>query len=134
MKDGVQVEVIQQLMKLIRFSDIKDFEKQFALSMEVRSGLVFKKDTGELTGFCNLGEVNQDLKNLSKSLTSTATASATPALADAGVHDSTDFKPSVSFPGIVVLFCFVACEAVPSHLGSCRGIRSAWHSCIILDE
>ena len=122
----MQVEVIQQLMKLIRFSDIKDFEKQFALSMEVRSGLVFKKDTGELTGFCNLGEVNQDLKNLSKSLTSTAMASATPALADAGVHDSTDFKPSVSFP--------VACEAVPSRLGSCRGTRSAWHSCIILDK
>ena len=103
MKDGVQVEVIQQLKKLIRFANMKDFEKQFALSMDemkVRSGLVFKKDTGELTGFCNLGEVNQDLENLSKSLTSTATASATPALAEQMLVFMIQliFKPSVSFP------------------------------------
>ncbi len=60
--------MVQQLKKSVEFDDMKEFEKQFALSkdeMKVRSGLAFKEDTGELTGFCNLGEVNQDMEMLS---------------------------------------------------------------------
>ena len=55
--DGVQAEMVQQLKKTLELEG-KQFEKQFALSMDemkIRSGLVFKKDAGELTGFCNLG-------------------------------------------------------------------------------
>ena len=67
MKDGVQIEVIQQLKKAIGFDEMEESKKHFALSMDemkIRSGLVFKRETGELTGFCNLGGVNQDLERL----------------------------------------------------------------------
>ena len=52
---------------------MQTYEKHFPLAMDemkIRSELVSKKDTGELTGFCNLGQVNHDLEKLSDSLTS----------------------------------------------------------------
>ena len=97
MKDWVRVAVVQQPKTSIQFDEMKHFEKQFALAMDkmkVWSGLVFK-DTNELTRFCNLGEVNQDLE----SLTCNATASATPALVEQTLVLMiwAIFKPSFSF-------------------------------------
>ena len=101
MKDGVQIEVIQQLKKAIGFDEMEESKKHFALSMDemkIRSGLVFKKETGELTGFCNLGGVNQDLERLFDSLT--AQQDLTPALAEQMLVFMVRpiFKPSFSFP------------------------------------
>ena len=48
-----------------------DSKVYFALSMDemkIRSGLFFRKHTGELLGFANLGEANENLQNLVETL------------------------------------------------------------------
>ena len=102
-KDGIQKEMVQQMKKCLRFEDMQTYEKQFALSMDemkIRSGLVFKKDTGELTGFCNLGQVNHDLEKLSEHLTDTTQSNDVPTLSDQMLVFMVRpiFKPSFSFP------------------------------------
>ena len=104
-KDGIQVGMIQQMKNCLEFESMRTYEKQFALAMDemkIRSGLVFKKDTGELTGFCNLGQVNHDLEKLSDYLTTTdATKSnEVPTLSDQMLVFMIGpiFKPSFSFP------------------------------------
>ena len=57
-KDGPQVEVLQHIKKTVGLDEMSVSEKHFALSMDemkIRSGLVFRKYTGELIGLCNLG-------------------------------------------------------------------------------
>ena len=49
--------------------------------MKVRSGLVFRKYTGELVGYCSLGEVNDNLERLIESLNN-GSVSTTPKLSD----------------------------------------------------
>ena len=59
-KDGPQVEVLRNIKKAIDFEKMSVLEKHFALSMnemKFRSGLVFRKYTGELVGYCSLGYV-----------------------------------------------------------------------------
>lgn len=102
-KDGIQVEMVQQMKKYLEFERMQSFEKQFSLSMDemkIRSGLVFKKDTGELTGFCNLGQVNHDLEKLSDYLTDTTQSNEVPTLSDQMLVFMVRpiFKPSFSFP------------------------------------
>ena len=44
---------------------------QFALIMnelKIKSGLVYRKHTGELVGFCDLGKVNQELDELATAI------------------------------------------------------------------
>ena len=77
-------------------------ERYFALAideMKVRSGLVFQKYTGELVGFCNFGQVNEDLERLSESLC-TDSVHATPKLADHVLQFMVRhiLKPSTFFP------------------------------------
>ena len=70
-KYGPQVEVIQQIKRTVGLDEMSVSEKHFAISMDemkIRSGLVFRKSTGELVGFCNLGKVNDDLERLFESL------------------------------------------------------------------
>ena len=58
-KDGPQVEVLQHIKKTIGMDEMSSPEKHFVLSMDemkIRSGLIFKKNTGELVGYCSLGE------------------------------------------------------------------------------
>ena len=102
-KDGIQAEMVQQMKKCLEFEGMQTFEKQFSLSMDeikIRSGLVFKKDTGELTGFCNLGQVNHDLEKLSDYLSDTTPANEVPTLSDQMLVFMVRpiFKPSFSFP------------------------------------
>ena len=64
-EDGIQAEVVQHMKKVLHFDGLEDHETNFALS---RSGLVCRKDTGVITGFCNLGEVNKHFERLSQSV------------------------------------------------------------------
>ena len=64
---GPQVQVIKHIKKTINFDEMSISVRYFALAideMKVQSGLVFQKYTGELVGFCNLGQVNEDLERL----------------------------------------------------------------------
>ena len=78
------MEVLRHIKKTIDFEKMSVSEKHFALSMDemkVRSGLVFRKYTGELVGYCSLGYVNDDLERLTQSLNSGSVSTA-PKLAD----------------------------------------------------
>ena len=66
---GVSFEFIQEAERLLQQEgiNIKENEQPFVLlldEMKVESGLVFNKNTGELIGFSNLGEVNQDIEHI----------------------------------------------------------------------
>ena len=64
-KDGPQSEVIRHIQKCMNLhEETSDSEVYFALSMDemkIQSGLYFKKHTGEMVGFTNLGEANENL-------------------------------------------------------------------------
>ncbi len=66
--------------------------------MKIWSGLVFRKYTGELVGYCNFGQVNDDLERLNESLNSESVTGA-PKLANQVLVFMVwhIFKPSVSF-------------------------------------
>ena len=101
-KDGPQAEVLLHIRKSMGFSEeaATDSKVYFALSMDemkIRSGLLFRKHTGELLGFSNLGEANENLQNLVETLNSKST---TKSMAEEVLvfmlrHIS---KPSTSFP------------------------------------
>ena len=51
-------------------------DMQFALimdEMKIKRGLVYRKHTGDLVGFCDLSTVNQDLDELAADVESNAT-------------------------------------------------------------
>ena len=57
------------------FDNLTPSEKKVALSMDemkVRKGLVFNKHTGAMIGFVDLGKVNQELDQLTRSIDSCA--------------------------------------------------------------
>lgn len=96
------MQVLKHIKKTINFDEMSISERYFALAideMKVRSGLVFRKYTGELVGFCNLGQVNEDLERLSESLC-TDSVHATPKLADHVLQFMVRhiLKPSTFFP------------------------------------
>ena len=107
-KDGPQVEVLQHIRKTIDLDAMDVSEQYFALSMDemkIRSGLVFRKYTGELVGFCSLGDVNDDLERLAEPL-SGGTVSTQPKLANQVLVFMVRhiFKPSTFFPSRHVPF------------------------------
>ena len=60
---GVQLEFIEEFIAMLE-SDCPHGQHHCALSMDemkIKSGLVFNKHTGSLTGFVDLGSANQDL-------------------------------------------------------------------------
>ena len=53
MRNGVQVEVVVQVKKAIGAKSLSIAHKKFAFSLDetkIRSGLYFKKNTGEMVG------------------------------------------------------------------------------------
>ena len=40
--------------------------------MKIKSGLVFSKTTGKLVGFCEMGEINDEIEKFSKAMESQA--------------------------------------------------------------
>ena len=63
---GVQLEFIEEFLAMLE-SDCSDGQHHCALSMDemkIKSGLVFNKHTGSLTGFVDLGSANRDLEQV----------------------------------------------------------------------
>lgn len=94
--------VLQHIKRTVGLNEMSVSEKHFTLSideMKIRSGLVFRKSTGELVGFCSPGEANNDLERLTESLTS-GSKGATPQLASQVLVFMVRhiFKPSMFFP------------------------------------
>ena len=61
---GVQFEYIEQAKKVMSQEGVSEDERQFTLlfdEMKVKGGLVFRKSTGRLVGFCDLGQANRDI-------------------------------------------------------------------------
>ena len=61
---GVQFEYIEQAKKVMSQEGVSEDERQFTLlfdEMKVKGGLVFRKSTGRLVGFCDLGQANHEI-------------------------------------------------------------------------
>lgn len=61
---GVQLEFVEEF-KTLMAEDVPDGQHQCALSMDemkIKSGWVFNKHTGTLSGFTDLGNSNREMK------------------------------------------------------------------------
>ena len=66
-KNGVHFAFIDRAKRVIAQEGFEKEDKHFALimdEMKIRSGIVYRKHTGELVGFCDLSTVNQELEEL----------------------------------------------------------------------
>ena len=66
---GYQVEVLKQLQKESKVKELPNIKKFCGLiidEMKIREGLVYDKYTGEVSGFCNIGEINNELLELER--------------------------------------------------------------------
>jgi len=67
-KDGPQSELLFHIRKSLGVSETEEsMPNSYALlmdEMKIRSGLLFKKNTGELVGYANLGDANENLQEL----------------------------------------------------------------------
>ena len=81
---GVQFEYIERAKKIMSQEGISEDERQFTLlfdEMKVKGGLVFRKSTGRLVGFCDLGQANRDIDHLFSSSSKGTAGDQTPQLA-----------------------------------------------------
>ena len=63
----MQFEYIEQAKKVMSKEGMSESERQFTLlfdEMKVKGGLVFRKSTGRLVGFCDLGQANHEIDRL----------------------------------------------------------------------
>ena len=66
-KNGVHFAFIDRAKRVIGQEGFEKEDKQFALIMDrmkIKSGVVYRKHTGELVEFCDLSTVNQELEEL----------------------------------------------------------------------
>ncbi len=66
---GFQNEILKQLRKESKLADLPDSKRFCGIiidEMKIREGLVYCKQTGDITGFCNLGSINDDLSELER--------------------------------------------------------------------
>ena len=64
---GFNPDVIEQFVLDSRLVTLKEFEKNVSLSFDeikIKSGLVYKKGTGKIIGFTDMGDVNDEIKTL----------------------------------------------------------------------
>ena len=81
---GVQFEYIEQVKKAMSQEGVSEDERQFTLlfdEMKVRGGLMFRKSTGRLIGFCDLVQANRDIDHLFSSPSEGSAGDQTPQLA-----------------------------------------------------
>ena len=67
---GFNKSVDQQLAEMIGLNSLKEHEKFVCIvadEMKIKEGLVFNKHDGELQGFTNLGDMNNDMNSLESS-------------------------------------------------------------------
>ena len=72
---GFNIDVISRLVQHVKFDEINEFEKNVSLifdEMKIKSGVVFSKTTGKLVGFCEMGEINDEIEKFSKAMESQA--------------------------------------------------------------
>lgn len=72
-KPGFQREVNQELMKEAKISELDEIQKHVAVvfdEMRIKEDLVYNKHTGEVIGFVNLGDINNQLSSFEKACTS----------------------------------------------------------------
>ena len=69
-RSGFSNDLDLQLINDSCVSSLSPFQKQMCLlgdEMHIKEDLVYIKHTGELTGFCDMGDINEHLLNLEKS-------------------------------------------------------------------
>ena len=72
---GFSIDVISRLVQQVKFDEINEFEKNVSLmfdEMKIKSGLVFSKTAGNLVGFCEMGEINNEIEKFNKAMESQA--------------------------------------------------------------
>ena len=99
---GVQFEYIEQAKKVMSQEGVSEDERQFTLlfdEMKVKSGLVFRKSTGRLVGFCDLGQANHEIDRLFLSPCEGSAGEQTPQLAKnmLAFMIRPIFRPSLAF-------------------------------------
>ena len=99
-KNGVHFAFIDRAKRVIAQEGFGKEDKQFALimdEMKVKSGIVYRKHTGELVGFCDLSTVNQELEELAAA--NECNRNPTPKLAEQMLTFMIRpiFRPSLSF-------------------------------------
>ena len=97
-QNGVHFPFIEKARKVMVQEGLSTEDKQFALimdEMKIKQGLVYRKHTGELVGFCDLGTVNQELEELANE----SNHNPTPKLAEQMLTFMIRpiFRPSLSF-------------------------------------
>ena len=103
-KAGSSAAVMERLKQDMKYGDLTPSQKKMALSldeMKIRKGLVFNNHTGLLSGFVDLGKVNQELECLATSIGTTDSVPPTelkPAEQMLVLMVRPVFKPSFSFP------------------------------------
>ena len=69
MSSGFQPSSFERLLEEARYNDLEDWQKFVVLlhdEVKIKSDIVYCKHTGELTGFANLGDVNNALVDFEK--------------------------------------------------------------------
>ena len=64
---GFSAELDEQLVQQANSQMLEDYQRHVIIvadEMHIKEDLVYDKFTGELVGFCNLGEINQQLHQL----------------------------------------------------------------------
>ena len=68
---GTSTAAVDRLNQDLNYEKLSNTQKKIVLlmdEMKIHSGLVFNKNSGQLVGFTDLGEVNEDLDNLAATL------------------------------------------------------------------
>ncbi|XP_077868103.1 uncharacterized protein LOC144357935 [Saccoglossus kowalevskii] len=63
--DGINVDLLQRIKEDIKFDTEPESKRNVSLvfdEIKIKSGLVYKKSTGKLVGFCNLGQINEEIQ------------------------------------------------------------------------
>ena len=66
---GFSNELDEQLFHDAKVSSLKEFQKHVSLigdEMYIKEGLVYERSTGNLIGYCDIGDINNDLQLLEK--------------------------------------------------------------------
>ena len=99
-QNGVILPFIQKAKRVMAQQGFQKVDYQFALIMDelkIKSGLVYRKHTGELVGFCDLGKVNQELDELAAAIEGNHTHHLQLAQNMLAFMIRPIFKPSMSF-------------------------------------
>ena len=67
---GFNPDILERLIEDSKILEIDDFKKNVSLiydEIKIKSGLVFKRSTGKLVGFTEMGEINEEIREFQSS-------------------------------------------------------------------